>query len=376
MYKQVDKFVCTFFWYAELTKIQKPSRPAKIYKPKQFISIALWFKIKPLHKYRKRFERDNSNNKLTRIFHSRKRVSVFAKKQPANTPFCLDLRAWMHTCGFHTWLKWKLQLFRLKCVSSLCSGHATVFQRWSAIRTLSHSSSVWWGFKSPCCHTFASPPLHVDTLPNVVTSEKIRPKRATVRSLALVFAVLHKPWIVLCHVALWNCWSSVLGFQVSIIVTGSCSHSRVSKQSKVVCPRWAVTSWSGKHHRSFCTWLWVHRSCCVVLLDWWSSWKNLQFFGKFCVEFLDFSCLDCGCGPATSSLFSGFCLRHSIVLLQVPHWVEGASRQWRSQVHLALSISLFLDSEGDPPSSQILIHLPLHRQLHSKLQGHCSKKLL
>ena len=102
------------------------------------------------------------------------------------------------------------------------------------------------------------------------------------RSLALVFAVLHKPWIVLCHVALWNCWSSVLGFQVSIIVTGSCSHSRVSKQSKVVCPRWAVTSWSGKHHWSFCTWLWVHRSCCVVLLDWRSSWKNLQFFGKFC----------------------------------------------------------------------------------------------
>ena len=154
MYKQVDKFVCTFFWYAELTKIQKPSRPAKIYKPKQFISIALWFKIKPLHKYRKRFERDNSNNKLTRIFHSRKRVSVFAKKQPANTPFCLDLRAWMHTCGFHTWLKWKLQLFRLKCVSSLCSGHATVFQRWSAIRKLSHSSSAWWSFKSPCCHNF------------------------------------------------------------------------------------------------------------------------------------------------------------------------------------------------------------------------------
>ena len=24
-----------------------------------------------------------------------------AKKQPAITPFCLDLRAWMHTCGFH-----------------------------------------------------------------------------------------------------------------------------------------------------------------------------------------------------------------------------------------------------------------------------------
>ena len=48
----------------------------------------------------------------------------------------------------------KIQTSRLNRVSSLCNGHATVFPRWSAIRKLSHSSSAWWSFKSPCCHNF------------------------------------------------------------------------------------------------------------------------------------------------------------------------------------------------------------------------------
>ena len=45
----------------------------------------------------------------------------------------------------------KMKLSRLKCVSSLCSGHATVFQRWGANRKLSRSSSARCSANSPCC---------------------------------------------------------------------------------------------------------------------------------------------------------------------------------------------------------------------------------
>ena len=71
---------------------------------------------------------------------------------------------------------------------------------------------------------------------------------------------------LLCCSSHWNC-CSVLGFQVSIKVTGSGSHSRASKQITAVCPKWAVMSWNGRHLRNFCTWLWSHCSCHVVLLD-------------------------------------------------------------------------------------------------------------
>ena len=45
----------------------------------------------------------------------------------------------------------KMKLSRLKCVSSLCSGHPTVFQRWNANRKLSRSSSARCSANSPCC---------------------------------------------------------------------------------------------------------------------------------------------------------------------------------------------------------------------------------
>ena len=58
------------------------------------------------------------------------------------------------TCGC-TCHDVKMKLSRLKCVSSLCSGHATVLNRWSRNRKLSHSSSTWRVSNRQSCTQFS-----------------------------------------------------------------------------------------------------------------------------------------------------------------------------------------------------------------------------
>ena len=134
------------------------------------------------------------------------------------------------------------------CVSSWCTGHATVFQRLSATRNLSHSSSACWSFKSPCCHNFLTANARGQR-----GSQKILCAESCIWFLQfcispeLYFAMSLFGIVV-------ACWAS----KVSIVVTGSCSHSRASKPKQSSCPKWAVKSWSGKHLRRTCTWLLLH----------------------------------------------------------------------------------------------------------------------
>ena len=58
------------------------------------------------------------------------------------------------TCDF-TCRDVRMKLSRLKCVSSLCSGHATVLNRWSRNRKLSHSSSTWRVSNRQSCTQFS-----------------------------------------------------------------------------------------------------------------------------------------------------------------------------------------------------------------------------
>ena len=93
--------------------------------------------------------------RVWRIFQTQVSKLRFCERTAGSHSFLLGPQGLdAFTCGC-TCHDVKMKLSRLKCVSSLCSGHATVLNRWSRNRKLSHSSSTWRVSNRQSCTQFS-----------------------------------------------------------------------------------------------------------------------------------------------------------------------------------------------------------------------------